>query len=1151
MTALSAQNRLALDVTAAQRLAATPRLSAWVSASAGSGKTKVLADRVTRLLLDNVAPQRLLCLTFTRAAAAEMAIRVTRRLSKWATCSDGELDEDLLDLLGGAPEAGVTLLARQLFARVLACPGGMRIQTIHAFAQEILKRFPLEAGLPPHFTVMEEADALALRADAMADLLRAAARGDEPDIANALALLSVEMAEDRLQNLLREIEGQGERLDHVLAQTGGLDGLRRAQRQELGFAPDATQAALYEGACREGSFDRAALTQAARWLIDDGGKLYSPRGQIMADWLAADEAARRDGFESYCRAYFTGKGEINAKCANKSILDAHPEIESIIAQETKRLQEAQDNIETLARLDSGAALVTLAARMRGAYRARKAAQAALDYDDLIAQAIDVMRRPDIGPWVLFKLDGGIDHILLDESQDTNPSQWQIVKALAEEFFAGEGAREDKVRTLFVVGDEKQSIYSFLKADPEAFAEMRAFFADRIRACGRRFEEVPLNVSFRSAPAILRAVDAVFEADQTRRGVSHEKVVHRAFRGQGAGRVEVWPLFELPPDDPAQGQTYRAPIEWDLPLGYEDAGDPSAQLAQSLAAQIAGWIRAGTLVYDKETKQQRPMNAGDVMVLVQHRGTFVEHLVRALKKRDVPVSGVDRMVLADQLGVMDLLAVLQSVLLPLDDLTLACVLRGPLLGLSEEDLMALAIGRGEKTLWQRLAEEPAQAQRWIYLTDLAAAADRLSPLQFLIRLLDSPCPADARSGRRALAARLGPDATDAIDELLNAAESFSLRHPPSLQLFLHWITTSEVEVKRELEQALGRVRITTVHASKGLEAPVVILPDTVRVPAKDKLPKILWDDVSGLPFYVPSATRNARLQGMRDAAYDKQMQEHRRLLYVALTRPADRLLVCGYKGKRANGFDQSWYALIQGALKPHHQDAVADDPSDLLVPDIVLADYALAASVASPAAPEAAPLTVLPAWALSPPPEEPTPPRPLVPSRPSEEDPPVVSPGDARFARGKLLHRLLQSLPDIAPDRREGAARRFAANPQHGLSQAQQDEIVIETLGLLRDERFAPLFGPTSRAEVPIIGLAGARLISGQVDRLVIAGDQVWIVDYKTNRPPPVDPARIPPAYRAQMEAYRVVLQAIYPKHTIRCFLLWTYAARVMEILPAP
>jgi ATP-dependent helicase/nuclease subunit A len=588
----------------------------------------------------------------------------------------------------------------------------------------------------------------------------------------------------------------------------------------------------------------------------------------------------------------------------------------------------------------------------------------------------------------------------------------------------------------------------------------------------------------------------------------------------------------------------------LPLSYEGIEDPARQLAETLAHQIKSWIEENQTIYDRDLKAQRAMHAGDVMVLVQTRSAFVDHFVRALKKNGVPVSGVDRMLLTDQLPVMDLMALLQFCLLPQDDLTLACVLRGPLIGAEEKDLMALAIGR-TGSLWQRLRGMPAYAPWRTYLEEIAALADMVEPLALLQHVLSVPCPADERSGRRALAGRLGPEAEDPIDEFLVMAENYAAQHGPSLQAFLFWFTASSAEVKRELERAEGRVRITTVHASKGLESPVVILPDTVHVPSATKLPKLMWDGASGLPFYIPKKPQNAFLLRLYEAAREAQFEEYRRLLYVALTRAADRLVVCGHRGEKAESFDQCWYEIVRKGLAPHHQPEAVHDDLHSFTPAIVLADYAQNARAEKQEERGLLASFAPPDWVLLPPPPPSSPPRPLVPSRPSSEEPSSAAPQDLRFARGRIMHKLLQNLPELAPEKREEAALRFLQNPQHRLAEEQQRDIAGEILTLISDPRFAPLFGCASRAEVPIIGMSGARIIPGQIDRLALVGDEVWIVDYKTNRPPPEKPAAIPPMYREQMEAYRTVLASVYPAKKIRCFLLWTYTLRLMEVLPSP
>ena len=1149
------EDKKVLDVSAAQRRAADPGSSVWVGASAGSGKTKVLADRVTRLLLDGVRPEKILCLTFTRAAAAEMSIRLTQRLSRWAICADSELDKDLDDLLGKPPESSMRDRARRLLASVLSCPGGMRLMTIHAFAQEVLRRFPIEAGLSPTFAVMEEVEAQALWHDAQSDLLQELAQHKDDPAALAFARLVRTMGEGTIGDIVQEVRGQMPRLRLAMEQASGLATLLGRVRTCLELEPDDTAALFCRAAVREGAFDRAGLLHAARVIAEKGTKSFKEPAQAILNWLEKDEDTRAESIDDYAGAFLTDKGKIRKDFANKPLLEKEPVIGETMEAEAHRILRLMERRASCEVADETAATLTLGLRMVQSYETAKTRRAALDFDDLIEKANAVLARSDSAAWVLYKLDGGIDHMLVDEAQDTNPAQWQIVKTLATEFFQGQSARDDVERSLFVVGDEKQSIYSFLKADPRVFDEMRGYFEELIHAAEKPFHRAALTVSFRSAPAVLRAVDAVFAADAVRRGVSQEPVAHQAFRGEGAGRVEVWPLF-IPPEEERKSKRQSTPIDWTLPLGYETAHNPSAALAAAIAGQVKRWVAAGETIYDRTLKVERPMTYGDIMVLVGKRGAFVPQLVSALKKIDVAVSGVDRMHLTQQLAVMDLIALLQFTLLPQDDLTLATVLRSPLIGMSEEELMRLAIGRGKKSLWERVREAASFAAVHAYLRDVMMRAEAMTPLALLMSVLSAPCPADAISGRRAMAARLGADAEDPMDELLNVAEAFSARHAPSLQAFLHWLMESEAEIKREMEAAGGRVRITTVHGSKGLEAAVVILPDTADVPSRKRLPKIIWDDEALVPFYVPREPANARLRAIRDRVYDRQMEEHRRLLYVALTRAADRLYVGGFAKDALKEDSPSWYNIVSRSLLPLHQADVVVDGGAVMVPEIVLADYGVQSSerrvqgsIQDSAFSIQEKEMELPLWLFTPPAAEPLPPRPLVPSRPSamEEEPPTLSPQDGRFARGRIIHRLLQSMPDVDGAQREAVAQKYLANPQHGLAKDVQAEIAAEVLRLIDDPAFAPLFGAGSRAEVPIIGLSGDRLIAGQVDRLALVGGEVWIVDYKTNRPPPSDAANIPRAYRAQMDAYRTVLAAIYPAHPIRCFLLWTHAARLMEL----
>jgi ATP-dependent helicase/nuclease subunit A len=1123
------------DPKALQRSASDPAASVWVGASAGSGKTTVLVSRVLRLLLAGVEPQKILCLTFTRAAAAEMANRITRALGFWAVCSDEELRQSFDDIQGEPPAKSQLATARRLFARMLNCPGGMRIRTIHGFCQEILRRFPIEARLPPHFAVIEDIDAHALLEDTQNEFLLAAAAAPESAFGKALRRLVGELGERGFVDAMRAVINNRDRIEAALAQKNGLEKLIRNMHDLLELAPGEGEEHLRTKASDKPELPHADLLHAARLLLE-GTKTYIERGQNMLAWLELAPAARAAAFTLWCRCFFTGGGDAYKNFADKKLLDKHPEIDTFLRKECARLQSVRERLEAARMAEITAALLTLGGELIRRFEARKAQQALLDYDDLVIRAENLLHRSGIAPWVLYKLDGGLDHILVDEAQDTSRAQWRIVEALADEFFAGAGTKPDINRTLFVVGDEKQSIFSFQNADPEAFAEMHTLFAKRIEDAEKTFRPVDMHMSFRSAPAILRAVDAIFANDRARDGVAPEPIVHYAAKEGLYGRVELWPLLPAIERD-KHGE------DWVLPLGYEPERDPQAELA----ARIAGHIRH---LVAREGKRY-----GDVMILMRQRGRFADLMVRALKKAEIPVTGVDRMELVKQLAVMDLLALMQFALLPEDDLNLACVLRGPLLGLSEEQLMQLAIDR-KGTLWQSLGEHAEFAAAHGYLRRWLAEADIATPFAMLAHMLHEPCPGSAVSGRQALWGRLGPDALDPIDELLNAAQQFTRTHTPSLQAFLHWLTATEAEIKRELDQGSGQVRIMTVHAAKGLEAPIVFLPDAASLPRALNVPKLLWNK-GELPLYLARRPQTGVARRMWDEARQKQMQEYRRLFYVALTRAIERLYICGWESARreADAATDSWYALARAGLQPLHEPAARDEASPA---DIVFADHdtgiktkadkiSPAKNAKKPKSALHAVTTVLPAWAREAAREERAAPKPLAPSRlAAEAEPPAASP-DARFARGIIIHRLLQSLPELDDGLREEATRRFLANPQHRLDAPARKDIEIEVLRLLRHPDYASLFAAGSRAEVSLAGYVDGQPVSGQIDRLCVRDTDIAIVDYKTNRPPPERIEDAAPAYIKQLAAYRSVLRDIYPGKPIRCYLLWTYAPRLMPV----
>ncbi|MCH7486089.1 MAG: double-strand break repair helicase AddA, partial [Proteobacteria bacterium] len=875
----------------AQRRAANPKASVWVAASAGTGKTKVLTDRVLGLMLAGTPPRRILCLTFTKAAAAEMANRIAERLGAWASAPEEELDESLAGLLGRAAGEETRARARGLFARVL--DSGMNIQTIHAFCQSLLGRFPLEAGLAPHFTVMDERDANEMLAAAKEDVL-SRARGDEA-LALALARVTAHIHETAFSGLLGDLARDRGRLGRLIMRFGSADAAADASRRLLGLEADDTPAAVIEAASGDQAFDAPALRAAAA-ALDGGTDADARRAAAVCRWLAASPGDRAERFEIYATAFLanglsTIRRTLITKKAAKSDPDAGPALEA----EAARLLFVAGRTRAAVTAEATHGLLTLGEALLAAYGRHKESRALLDFDDLILKAGAFLEGQGNATWAHYKLDGGIDHILIDEAQDTNPEQWRVVKALAEEFFSGEGAHETP-RTVFAVGDAKQSIFGFQGADPAAFQDMRELFAERVPAAGGTWREEDLTQSYRSTRAVLDAVDAVFARPEAADGVSGRPITHEAHRRDDGGLVELWPPVEPAPSDP--------PPPWKPPVERIEADSPPQRLARLISRRIQAMVSGAETLESKG----RPIRPGDVMVLVRRRTGFVEALVRECKNLDVPVAGVDRMVLTEQMAVMDLVALGRFLLLPDDDLTLAAVLKGPLIGLDEERLFALAHGR-RGALWRELedraGDDPAFEAARGELSRLLDLAGAVPPFELYSRILG------AGRGRDKLLGRLGPDAEDPISEFLDLALAFERTHVPSLEGFLHWLEAGAVEVKRDPEQETrDTVRVMTVHGAKGLQSPIVFLPDTMQVPRAG--PRLLWTE-DGLLLWPPARAFHEEVaEGMRAQSDQLRDREYRRLLYVAMTRAEDRLYVCGWRTRQSPP-EGCWYNLVRDGL----------------------------------------------------------------------------------------------------------------------------------------------------------------------------------------------------------------------------------------------
>ena len=1115
-----------------QAEASDPGFSVFVAASAGSGKTKLLTDRILRLMLGGTEPGRIQCLTFTKAAAAEMSLRLQHRLGNWVTLDDAALDEKLREL-EAAPTDRLRGEARGLFARVLDLPGGMRIGTIHAFCQGLLRRFPLEAQISPHFDLVEEVEAEAeMRAAREAVLERA----DPGAVALAAGLVRVEV----FAALIHVLQGQRARLKPLLDLPESARDA--AVRRAVGCTVRTEAEVLAQGAAWNGE---AVLAQALQRIVAGGSPAARERAMAMLGWLSVSPTQRQADWLDWHAQFFdkAGKPRSFGTFPNKRLAEQHPDILTAMEDEQARLWQIEDDCRAVRCADATIALLHLAAPSLEAYARQKERAGLLDYNDLIGLTEKLLRDPGAG-WVLYKLDGGIDHLLLDEVQDTAPEQWRIAHRLTEEFFAGESARVlERPRTFFAVGDPKQSIYSFQGADPDEFRRSRAAMVERVTSAKLGWRDVSLDVSFRSTVPVLALVDAVFKDPAAAEGVWEDHLIpmhHQADRAGAAGCVELWPLAPKPP-----AQELAA---WEVATVNQGTVSGPQRVADAVAARIAGELARGDML----VSQGRRLEPGDYLVLVQRRGEIAGAVVRALKARGVPVAGLDVMKLTDQAAVQDLLAACDAVLLPQDCLSVASVLTSPLGGLTDDSLMALALGRRGR-LWDALRDRRMEredwAAAWRFLSRLAERADYGSPHALLTEALGP------LGGRARLLARLGAEAAEPIDELLNAALAYVRLHPPGLQGFVHWIRRSGAEVKRQPGGAGSVVRVMTAHGAKGLQAPVVILPDTVGWTQNED--RLAWADGGvDVPLWAPRRELAcAAVMRARNRVGDLRRRERNRLLYVALTRAEDRLVVCGWEPRTLS--DESWYAMVQRGFE---RAGAAMSPFEAWPGPVLSLSQDQVDAPRRRLAAETEKLAACPDWMGCPGdwrplavPEEPLLPRPLAPSRPEGQSygpvPAAASPLSGmtvgRFARGAAVHSLLQHLPGL-PKTGWGRAIASALQPL-GLDAVAQNEVAAQVLAVLGHPALAELFGPAGRAEQPLTGLVGGQVITGVVDRLAVLPDRVLVADFKTGRAAPADVSDTPTRYLRQLAAYRAVLLALFPDRAVRCALVWTEGAVVAEV----
>ncbi|MCC2097474.1 MAG: double-strand break repair helicase AddA [Hyphomicrobiales bacterium] len=1139
-----------------QHRASHPAHSAWVRAHAGSGKTHVLAQRVIRLLLAGVPPAKILCLTFTKAAAANMSLRIFNTLASWTVLDDARLRKEIEET--GAPVPETLERARQLFVRTVETPGGLKVQTIHAFCERLLHLFPFEANVGARFEAIEEETQRALMEEAQLRVLNGEAPDPDLRLERSLALVAGEVGSDRFGDLLRIVVGKREAL--AAAQLLQDNGLRNELGQRLGLEPGADIASVENDILNSGIADND-LERIIEALAAGSTNDIKLAGKLQAARSITEPGVRAD---AYVNCFLTQKGTPAKSLGTKKVPQ---DIRDSLQDEQDRIVVLRTKLQAARMVERTCALYALGDAVHALYSRFKNLRGYLDFDDLINRAATLLSRFDTS-WILYKLDAGIDHVLVDEAQDTSPVQWKILTRLTEDFFSGDSARHGR-RTIFAVGDEKQSIFSFQGAAPHEFGHNRKAFGDKARSAHLKFEDVELKVSFRSSQTILKTVDDIFAIPEHRSGLTvddEQPPPHLAWKRRLPGFVEVAPLVAK--------QDVPDPEDWLLPVDALREDEPAAIMARQVAARISDLLDPANrhAVHESEDAL-RPARPGDIMILVRKRGPFFDAVIRALKERSVPVAGADRLNIMDHIAIMDLVAAGRAALLPSDDLTLATVLKSPLIGLTDSDLIALAPNR-RGALFEVLRESPEESHRAAAgkIAAWRAVARNSTPFDFFSRLLGP------ERGRRALLSRLGEEANDAVDEFMQLALDMSAPESATLAQFLDRLERTGLEIKRDMEGAGDAVRVMTVHAAKGLEAKIVFLPDTCSAPGGGRAPEIVDLPAGGAESACESDLFVWRRRQEDDPAAilpvlaerkRLEEEEHRRLLYVALTRAEERLYIGGFHGVSGPAAG-CWYNMVETSLGEPFG-AGSETEGDAGGQPAIRVGEEVRLDVPSPAGPAPVTPASLPAWLERPAPFEQSPLPPLRPSTAmaSADQQDDSAAGNAVTAGqregagksgamlggaviGAIVHELLYRLPQTPSSDRADAAMRFLAARAAGLGEASHRRIVQDVLKILDAPELAAVFGSQARAEVTVAGQiagAGGRDIPvyGRIDRLFVSDTDVVIVDFKTGAARGVD--NTPGAYVRQMALYRAVLQPLFPGKAVRALLVWTGGPAVVE-LPA-
>ncbi len=1068
------------DLNLPQLKASDPNISVWTMASAGTGKTKVLIDRLMKLLVRGANPQKILCLTFTKAAANEIKLRINQEIERWSKSDDDELQLMLKNLFGFDPKKQFLSKAKNLLPELFKSPEPIKICTIHAFCQYVLKKFPIEAGISPTFKIIDELLMHQVLEKLKKELFF------EKSCKNAIKYFAQNFHETTIDEILHEIiSGKFLSLTDSFSDAQTYKGYLS---QKIGIPMNNTEDIVQSYVLNIPIKEQISLKSENS---KDAEIINSINAYLS---LSLKEKIRR--WRNLNAIFLNTDQNKRVSILSKKTKDQNPHLAELLKEWQINFANLIKEIANNTALNASCYLYEIAESLLAKYQSFKVQNEYLDYEDLVFFTNKLLSKSIDKDWVLYKLDGGIDHILVDEAQDTSASQWHVIQNLISDFFSGQSRQDD--RTIFVVGDEKQSIYSFQGADIKALQNTKYLISSGMKNANKDYKNVQLTNCYRSTQVVVDFIQKSLNQSSANFKVPDVK----SMRPTSLGRVELWPML------PQLGQKKGA--FWPAPTQIHTHEATKVQVSRIIASYVKNLLSKKIIL----PSTKAAIKESDITILVQRRNAFTDLLIDSLRKEGLSVCGLDRIKLQSNLSILDVIAIAKFVLLPSDNLNCAIVLKSPLFNLKENELHEIVFG---KTIWNNLCSSTNPVHKEIFskMQDILKLYADYSVSDFFFLLLDC-------LGLRTLLLEANCKSDDqVIDEFLQVTKRFESEIGGNLYNFVDWFENNELQVKRD-PLSEGGIKIMTVHAAKGLESSVVILPNAISLNINEN--RICWIE-DDCVLFLPR-DKSDLITSYKALEEEKSYQEYLRLMYVALSRCKDYLIICSDSSHK-EAHKSSWYSIASNAIMQLGVSIKSELLEQLGLKGNIWVlqsqDFEICKKNEELLAPKTKESLITQKWsqgspsatALS-----------QIASPPLEEE-------DSAALYGSIVHKLLEESANG-----ELPQEIFNHPLLFRLSLEERTKTISRLKNLFSTDFWQGLFNDKVYTEVPFFDHKNDQSFVGRIDLLAVSEFEVRIVDYKTDAFVPKSEKDIPTKYLEQMHRYKTAISKIYPNQKISAFILW-------------